>query len=201
MSYMNFYGPVHQAIEFYTDEDFDYIDVPWVVGIEAMMTTAPKGHCDLMGPGTLVASGEQSFMELILTTDFHAGKYCCATPCYRVQDGLRNDGLHFAQFFKVELIDYYNDEEPYESSLQQMISLAKIYLEFARETRGLSGNLRVVETIDEPREQCTTVKSYDIVTQSGIELGSYGIRRHHKIGYWIYGTGAAFPRLFYRDEK
>jgi len=34
-----------------------------------------------------------------------------------------------------------------------------------------------------------------------IELGSYGIRKHPKVGTWVYGTGCAEPRLSYAIEQ
>jgi len=186
------YKVIEDAKAFYGDAGFKYIEVPWVVSPGAYNATAPKnGH--IAKSQTVVASGEQSFMQLILDGLLAPGKYCCATPCFRPWDSGRSRE-HLPQFFKVELIehdlkDFNENVKDYLDRYGKMKSLA---LEFLRQYVPQTTDIK---TNDDERLECTTHVSHDLVTTWGLELGSYGVRSHAAIGYWIYGTGVALPRL------
>jgi hypothetical protein len=184
------YKIVADAISFYKTKGYQIIDVPWVVPERALSVTAPSGF-SYNSRKYLVASGEQSFIHLLQNEKMDVGKFCCATPCYRPFDS-NNDVLHFHEFFKVELISVKKNEIPAASELADMIEHAKEFMESVRKQ-----TLCVIEEKDDPREGCETLDSWDITTESGTEMGSYGIRKAEDIGYWIYGTGAALPRLEY----
>jgi len=186
------YRRVEQAILYYQGHGYEYIEVPWVVSKEAYRATAPVGGNEASGD-MLVASGEQSFIRLAMMCLLGPGKHVCATPCYRPWDGGRS-AFHHGQFFKVELIHYSylfleHLKPEYEQRLDAMVLAAKTY--FSQ----LVPDIQVIDTNDDPRLECTTHKSKDIVTKDGIELGSYGIRSHPKVGAWVYGTGLALPRM------
>lgn len=186
------YDVVQQAIRYYELAGYTYVEVPWVISKRVIMVTAPSCiEPNSIHEESLVASGEQSFLQMILDKKLAPGKYCCATPCYRKFDGLKKDGLHFAQFFKVELI---NTHSAHSGSflLGEMIKDAMTFMSKIR-----NEDLDFIKTEDDPRIECSTFVNYDIVTRQGVELGSYGIRSHRLCGLWMYGTGAAFPRLLH----
>jgi hypothetical protein len=197
------YKIIQKALNYYISLDYKYLEVPWMVSESALKVTLPKDLNTTFDSDKkyIVASGEQSFMELILNNpnDFSHCKYCCATPCYRERDGCHNDGLHFSQFFKVELINYfplvYSCSKEITNKLWDMMQEVKYFMEKTRVE-----DVSIINTVDEPRQECITHISYDIVSKEGVELGSYGVRTHPKIGCWVYGTGAALPRLMYGLE-
>lgn len=160
------------AEAFYEAAGFKKIDVPWVIDRDAYQATFPEGRFPFFTlGGFLPASGEQSFIQLMLGGQLPTGKYQCTTPCFR--DEAEYDELHLPYFYKVELIlvgtsNYYymmKDAEEFFSK----------YCEVQREP--------------------VTDDQIDLVeATTRIELGSYG-RRQFKDFCWIYGTGVAEPRL------
>ena len=180
MNYQN----IAAALEYYQREGYVYVpDAPWYVGDDAYNATRPAGATELSirtpteKLGNLVASGEQSFIQMMLDGQ-PLKRAICVTPCFRWEKKL--DSLRHMDFMKAELI---NAQDVDKGHLVHMISEAchffKQYL-----------TVRVIETGE---------WSYDIVEKdTRIELGSYGIRRMF-IGdqelAWIYGTACAEPRL------
>lgn len=192
------YDIVAKAISYYELAGYVYIDVPWQASIDALMITAPssfsKEDVARANPNGFVASGEQSFLQMALDKKLSRGKYCCATPCFRPNDNLK-DGLHFPNFFKVELIEYMGDDfsDPIKKAgtVDSMIEKAAIFMENI-----LGKDLEIEPIIDDERAGCQSFFCCDIVTpMTNIELGSYGYRVANQIGSWIYGTGVALPRL------
>lgn len=186
------YELLNEAKAYYVGHGFKYIEVPWIVSPGAYNATAPvNGH--IAKNGIIVASGEQSFMQLVLDGLLTAGRYCCITPCFRPWD-LNRSREHLTQFVKMELIqyemrDYKENADFYEESYEFLKDKAINFL-----SSKVAG-AEVIKTQDDPRLECTTIISHDVQTSWGLELGSYGIRSHPAIGYWIYGTGVALPRL------
>lgn len=169
------YCKLNQALTYYQQAGFNYLEVPWLVDLEAMNITAPAG-CSLysLDDQFLVASAEQSFLHWILQGKLPPGKYVACTPCFR-SDHITEFNRRY--FMKVELID---TQEPSPSNLQKTLSLC---LEFF-------SKFLPVKVVTFPDG------SHDIVSENlGIELGSYGLRFHPKIGSWLYATGCAEPRL------
>lgn len=173
------YSLLGEAQRYYAQRGYHEVHAPWIIGHEAHTATCPPGRRDFFClDGYLNASGEQSFLELLLQGQ-HLEKHFCVTPCFRDEPVI--DELHQRSFIKLELIDTNVSEE----HLHAMMRDAKQFFDSLL-----------------PIEQATTIvkttesdTSYDIVDgQSGIELGSYGIRRY-KTQEWIYGTGLALPRF------
>jgi hypothetical protein len=160
------------AEEYYERAGYQKLDVPWVIGREAYCATFPEHAFPFFTlGGFLPASGEQSFIQLMLDGKLPAGKYQCTTPCFR--DEQEYNELHLPYFYKVELIlvgssSYYNTIKDAEGFFID-------YCEIHREPIN-SDQVDIVEA--------TTC----------IELGSYG-RRQFKDFCWVYGTGLAEPRL------
>ncbi len=212
---MNIVGPAMynhllKAIEYYGKCGFEYVNVPWAVSKEAIMMTRPpfiKGdpmHYVVDNhradkwldrkPGQVlypVASAEQSFLQMALdnwkVNVRPVGDLCAMTPCFRNEPVI--DDLHQPYFMKVELISW--DKTTHED-LTKMIAHARLLFE---------ENVWV-DCVPNTDPDPIGIEAYDLVTShTGIELGSYGIREHPKVGRWLYGTGLAEPRYTYAIEK
>jgi len=169
---------IGKAIQYYTDNKYNYKEVPWMVQKEAINTTIPTGklpffitHPNMPVTKMLVGSAEQSFIQTMLDGNLSKGKYCAATPCFR--DDII-DKWHQLYFFKVELIEV----EPDFKSVFEMMYCAKTFMEEL-------GNCKI--------DIIKTNEGYDLKLQ-GIEVGSYGYRKTNDFS-WIYGTGLALPRF------
>ena len=173
------YKLLADAGDFYASAGYRPVAAPWVVSKEVMDITAPEwAACyPLADEGLLVASGEQSFLQLLTNGKLAPGKWQCTTPCFR---GDELAELHHRYFMKLELI---STRSTTKSELSRAVNLCnrffKSYLP-----------CNVV-----PTSRSEDIAGYDIVTDGGIELGSYGIREHPKVGRWLYATGCAEPRL------
>jgi hypothetical protein len=179
------YFKINNALIYYTNQGFKYLDVKWDCPTEIARITTPQ-NCRLyiLDKGqTLVGSAEQSFLDEIFNNNLKPGKYSALTPCFR-DDMI--DELHSRYFFKLELIDFENVTTV---SLFEIIQTCLVF--FKRYI-----DCEVIQISDE---------SYDIVTsKNNIELGSYGIRNieyNNKFLKMIYATGLAEPRLSKAIEK
>lgn len=177
------YSLIADAIEYYQDQGYELIDVPWTVPEHVLKITCKENHMfenNKYLNNYLVGSAEQSFLDLIKRNKLRFGKYCAVTPCFRNDE---EDELHQKYFMKLELIHYANNWWTLNTNLEMMIHDAQTFF-------SLFTDVTVVKTSDERSQE-----SYDI-EHNGIELGSYGIRQHENIR-WIYGTGIAEPRFSY----
>lgn len=173
------YQKIADAKSFYENEGYSELSVPWIIDNAPYKVTFPGGTREFYClDGYLNASGEQSFIELMMNGQ-KLTRHLCITPCFRDEPTL--DDIHHTYFMKLELIDTDVTKE----NLHRMISLA---CQFLNQYMGASSPVRVVQTDREGE----TFDIHDGIF--GIELGSYGIRRT-KDFQWIYGTGIALPRL------
>lgn len=182
---MKLYEPINweyigKALSFYKSLGYKYLEAPWVVSDEAIALTLPfgrKGTSCYQGSrrlGTLVASAEQSFIELMLRNVHLAGAYVAATPCFRDDS---EDILHQKYFFKVELFQRAEDLE----------AAGQFAYDMALKAQDFFGSLG----------EMTSLRQTDIgwdIELNGAELGSYGARRNNDL-VWAYGTGIAEPRF------
>lgn len=167
------YQKIADAVKHYSAYGFESIEVPWFVTQESLDVTRPLGTrlFDSFA-GCLVASGEQSFIEI--RNQLSPGRcYQCVTPCFRDEPAI--DELHRLYFIKQELITVI-DKLNEEIELRQMIDVARSFFK--------NYGSPVVEKTDIGHD----------ITINGIEVGSYGIRQHEDFR-WVYGTGCAEPRL------
>lgn len=164
------------AQRFYQSLGFPHCEVPWAVSTEAIDITLPSGATAVpIKNDHLVGSAEQSFLYLMLMNLLPKGKHQSLTPCFRDEP---IDELHQLYFMKLELIDTLNVNQ---HGLEYMLDCAESFF-----------TLNCGIEVDRVR----TRKGWDILDhKTGIELGSYGIRSHEKVGGWVYGTGLAEPRL------
>jgi hypothetical protein len=187
------YARLLNAIDYYTRAGYKYIDVPWAVSREAVFMTRPSWvqgealHYEAGGQDLYpVASAEQSFLQMRLDNPSITGKYVTMTPCFRNE--LVIDDQHQPYFMKLELINW---EHTGREDLDKMIADARFFFETDVWVSA------VPNTDPDP----LGVVAYDLVSlHERIELGSYGIRTHPKVGRWLYGTGLAEPRYSYAIE-
>ncbi|MCK9447223.1 hypothetical protein M0Q50_10270 [bacterium] len=182
------YKYISDAVEFYSNKGYTYIEVPWYVTEDVMNVTRPiegKLIDDYYLPKNnkyLVASAEQSFIYDIFKGIISEGYYVAVTPCFRFE---KINDIHKKVFIKVELIYIsYDMKEDLNDKLNKIILDAKEFFE-----NKLSDKIIIKNTI-----QDNSVENFDI-EYKGYELGSYGIRKYKNMCQWIYGTGCAEPRL------
>jgi hypothetical protein len=150
---------------------YSYLEAPWIVSRSSYYATKPSESTDVTAlDGYLVASGEQSFLELVSRGD-QIEKACCCTPCFRIEEW---DELHLPYFMKVELIN---------TDLASLSSMIKDALKVFNNYLNVPARVIYLEN-----------DTFDIVGKnSGVELGSFGIRHWNDFS-WVYGTGIAEPR-------
>ncbi|CAH6421515.1 Hypothetical protein KVN_LOCUS328 [uncultured virus] len=171
---------IEHSIFYFKLNGYKYIDTPWIVNdVISNITKPPTKKNFYINDKVLVASGEQSFLQLILDGNIKPGKFCTMTPCFRDEE---EDDLHKHYFLKTELIDWdyiENDKFINEKLLIETINICKNFF------------LKYLPVKVKKMEE----NSYDIIDcTNGIELGSYGIRSYNNIK-WIYGTCCAENRL------
>lgn len=172
------YSILHESTLFYESKGFKRIESPWTVTKEISGITKPPEVIDyeIIGKNkVLVGSGEQSFLYLYLKGFLPPGNYQTITPCFREEIF---DFLHTKYFIKNELIV---TEDVDMKTLLLVLESAKDFF-----SKYLDRNL-ITEEWD--RKNLSVDLLYD-----GIEIGSYGIRSCNFLK-WIFGTGAAEPRL------
>jgi len=172
---------VGSAVEMYQVHGYRYVEVPWIVSAEAVAVTLPTGAKPLgMGnQGTLVGSAEQAFIQKMLDDTLDFGKRMAATPCFRDDTP---DELHQNTFFKVELIECRKTDSKDGWVHAALGNMACHALDFFHSLEG-----------GEDAYIRHTEAGLDIELR-GVEIGSYGIRRHRD-WVWVYGTGYADPRF------
>lgn len=182
------YSNLSAAVNYFTARGYVYFpDAPWYVSQDAYYATKPDGAVDMRiavpaGPlGYLVASGEQSFIQMMI--DGQPLKMAiCVTPCFRMETV---STWKQRTFMKAELINAHDVDL---SHLVYLVGQAQGFFE-------QFFSVRVLQTGSNSSGEPT----FDIVEKgSRVELGSYGIRRIEVAGKrieWIYGTACAEPRL------
>lgn len=176
------YRLLADAVDFYTQRGYRYLETPWIVDFPFTAVTKPTDSRDFYClDGYLVASGEQSLLSAMRSGALEPGrKYQTVTPCFR-DDAI--DALHQTWFVKLELM-WYSPIRRGDSPVDKVASVAQDAAMFM--SRHQSVKLVPGDAISEHQ--------IDLESVQGIELGSYGFREWH-IDSWIYGTGLALPRF------
>jgi aspartyl/asparaginyl-tRNA synthetase len=168
------YKIIAHSTEFYEEKGFKRIDAPWLATENVTRITAPGGvimNRLVHNNKCLVASGEQSFLYMMVKSQLPPGSYQTVTPCFRDE---HVDPFHLKSFLKNELII---TSDVSRNSLAKCINAAREFFTM------YCGNVTEEETED----------GYDLFA-NGVEIGSYGIRQYEHLK-WVYGTGVAEPRF------
>jgi len=183
------------ALRYYHKKGYKNVEkiTPWTVNEDTSDITKPQDRRNFyFNNDVIVASGEQSFLQMIKDGTINPGKYSTYTPCFRDEDKI--DDIHKQYFLKVELIEWwYDDSNNFNSdeNLDKLHETIRICKDFYSQYM-------------EP-DITKTDDGFDIVDKiTGIEIGSYGIRSYtinNKNIIWIYGTGLAEPRFTHILEK
>jgi hypothetical protein len=175
------YLKIGKAQRFYEKRGYENVKTGWIVSNEAILVTLPpERRMQRALDGSLVASGEQGFIQMMMDGTMKVGRYQTATPCFRDEPAYSETTLPW--FFKVELIDYLG-------TLESARAIAH-----KRSCDVLHDAFQCMEDLAEENfEVVMTPEGFDIMC-NGIELGSYGYRTWEN-HLWVYGTGIAEPRF------
>lgn len=170
------YQIIADSVAFYINQGFSYMETPWLIDKAADdATRLPHGTIyEVNGNKRLPASGEQSFINMMLLGQLPTGKYVTVTPCFRDDDV---DLIHKKWFLKTELI--ITDLSAFYPNLKCMVAAKNFFSK-----QGIPYN--DIETVK-------TKNGHDLIYKD-IELGSYGYREYGNLK-WVYGTGVAEPRF------
>lgn len=182
------YELIGKAIEYYTCDNWEYIDLPWNVESKYIEVTLPPeaDKVKLVYPQGktlfMVGSAEQSFLAYADKTALrHSKKLMSVTPCFRDEKQITK--YTFPYFLKLELFWTYPCVQA--DITETIVEVAQQVQDFMLHDAGL--DTYITET---------SKNTFDLNcnTKDGtIELGSYGYREYFGFG-WIYGTGIAEPR-------
>lgn len=170
---------IRKAIDWY-GADCRLAKVPYLVDPDIMDFTCPPGVIDQRLPHVdgrhYVASAEQSFLQLEKEGKIVIGDppMLALTPCYR--DELVLDDVHLNIFLKLEIFDY----AP-QGFVNYALFWAKKMVWFFKE-EGLHTHILKTDI------------GYDVMTEGGLELGSFGYRQSPRGVTYVYGTALAEPR-------
>lgn len=179
------YKILDDSIKFYKNCGYTRIESPWTVTPAVDDVTRPKDRVpfELVHNGKrLVASGEQSFLYLMLKGFLPPGKYQTVTPCFRNEPF---DLEHTKYFVKNELI-WIKDKPTREEVMQVRNQAHEFFKSYLNETPAT--------TVFDKNGETDIVLSGSLMNKPNIELGSYGSRKFGPFE-WIYGTGLAEPRF------
>lgn len=184
------YNKIGFAVDYYGGFGFKYIEVPWIVSEASVAATAPTGvRLFNTFAGELVASGEQSFIEIrheLMKAPGFPALFQCVTPCFR--DEPIQDQYHKQYFLKNELIavchpTHDKNHIPWAAIDFVIRNALAFFGKFAKK--------EAIKVKSVPQEN--SVVNTDIFIND-IEVGSYGYR-HYEDFCWVYGTGIAEPRF------
>lgn len=164
-----------RALAFYQAHGFELVELNWHASPEVCMWTSPSAErMYSFGPGTLVGSAEQGFIQAQVDGLLTLGKhYVALTPCFRREPVVSD--THRLQFMKVEL---YVPGEASPGAEQRLAACAQAFM--------ASEGAHAVCVPTEP-------SGIDLEVE-GIEVGSY-VARQHGEHLWTCGTGLAEPRF------
>ena len=207
------YHILDDSLYYYRSQGFEYKEVPWIIDEKISNITKPEDreNFHISQNKVLVASGEQSFLQLIHDQKLGYGKYVTLTPCFRDETV---DETHKQYFMKTELMIYDHVDNLiriFADTLYQCIQFFKsytnvklIHIPTNKESEDLGIN-QIKEFIKDlhnnlPDQGIDEFYTFDILDKhTSRELGSYGIRTtmisDMRMIQWFYGTGCAEPRL------
>lgn len=181
------------ALRFWEARGATVIDLPWIVPSVITDITKPAGSTDsdiTTKYGNLVASGEQSFLELVSAGKIKAGLKVGWTPCFRDESTI--DWFHKFYFMKVEL--FHAGCSDYRDLLQGSLDFFKCL----HEKMCIHLDAKIPTYFEIIQESETQQDIY----LNGLEIGSYGTRRvllpnKSEPFLYSYGTAIAYPRFLH----
>lgn len=192
MNYPINWKRIADAVSFYQEQGYVYVEAPWIVPEACVRATLPdwaKLHL-LVGDGALVGSAEQAFIHMVEEGRLTPGKYMAAGPCFRYEK--EHDYLHQQYFFKVELIHLLEPQKYPDGSWKPLSLMQEHPGQALSYCLGAAVKFFNTQT-STPAALVDTKIGFDLELH-GIEIGSYGIRNHGP-HTWVYGTGVAEPRF------
>lgn len=160
------------------------VNLPWMASQAAMDATRPPERSPNSDIGTsfgfLVASGEQSFMDLREDDWANGQTYLGWTPCFRHEPTF--DSTHHYYFVKAEVFVPV-EENKIAEEVDRVRNIAMMGFESALRLSNHTARLEFRQT---------GAAAYDIEC-NGIEVGSYGARQF-KGKWYVFGTALAEPR-------
>lgn len=168
------YELLSKASEYYSENGYQRIEVPWMVTEAIDSITRPLDVKPLViseKNKNLIASGEQGFLYMMLKGYLPRGKYQTITPCFRND---QYDFTHSKNFVKLELID----TEDMINGLSEISRIGRNFFETLFPKKDINH---------------TWFNNILDLNYKDIELGSYGYRKYKHLE-WVYGTGLAEPR-------
>lgn len=190
------YRLISDALDFYEGENYQLIEVPWIVEPIILNSTKPVDAVnnfiysgidkDLLFEGCFIASAEQGFIQKMIKGELRKNeRYVSVSPCYRPRDNEKQYNQEC--FMKVELF-HYGDCFVFDD---MMLDAHKFF----------SSKIEKCDVELKEREYNEFYKDLELRwpwDQENLELGSYGGREIKLFGekYKIsYGTGLADPRF------
>lgn len=181
------YKLLSDAVEYYTELGYKRIEVPWYVDEKYSIATSPtndRGIAFCLDDGQhLVCSAEQAFIQLMDDQLKEYTNYFAVSPCFRNET---EDDLHCKQFIKLELFSFIQDYTIHKDFYRpEKIGHIHFIYDAFNFFKRYNKNISQIQI---------NSNQIDIITNSGIELGSYGQRDvfNNRI---FYGTGLALPRF------
>jgi hypothetical protein len=170
------YSLLGSSLRYYIDLGYQYVEAPWVCGLDTIKQTCPN-ESKILKCSTqtgLVGSAEQGLLEMVSWGNIFDNPVVACGPCFRL--GEPDTPYHQDHFMKIELGVMANSIEYAELCCKN----------FIRDAVGLFSQYTDVTVVP-------TDDGFDCEV-NGIEIGSYGVRKIDQ-GYWVYGTGLALPRF------
>lgn len=171
-----------KCIDYLESKNYELVDAPFYVDKDVSAFTRPEFKNDFHhGNDTshcvYVASGEQSFLQLMKNGELTEGKYITLTPCVRDEYVAEMSDIKLKVFMKLEMISLTNSLDKAKVLLNEMLfEMINFYTDYF--------NVTIL-----PLDETNT----DLLVND-IEIGSYGIRNYNG-QYYVFGTGIALPRF------
>uniref|UniRef100_A0A6C0LT50 Uncharacterized protein n=1 Tax=viral metagenome TaxID=1070528 RepID=A0A6C0LT50_9ZZZZ len=200
------YSSINFSTKYYPLNGYKYINTPWLVSEDISNITKPLDRKNFnINDKVLVASGEQSFLQMMDENKIEPGKYCTITPCFRDESNITE--FHKNYFMKTELIYWEYFESNNDNQINKITEICNEMIKLCLDFFGGFLEVRLEQIIENDiksnhiierkmfTKKLETFNTFDIVSMKGEhELGSYGIRIYDKY-IWVFGTGCAEPRL------
>jgi hypothetical protein len=195
------YETINHSVIYYELNGYKYVYAPWLVSEETSN----------VNDKVLVASGEQSFLEMIKKNQVEPKtRFFTVTPCFRdeIEDDTHKTCFMKTELFYFEYLEYNNNMEQlkrFRKEVDHSVVLCKKFYDKYLETNVIN-----------IKDQNDSLYLFDIESKkteqhNPVELGSYGIRIQDNQSntseskpasiMWCFGTGCAEPRLSYTVNK